>query len=110
MKAGNENKVSLHLLAGAVALALGAMACNGAISDEGSPSGGGPNTGSANNGGSSPGTGGVKSNPPPVGGAGGGGGSAVGGTLDSGRIDIHRLNNFEYDNTMRDLLGVDGMA
>jgi hypothetical protein len=30
--------------------------------------------------------------------------------LDPGRIDTHRLNNFEYDNTMRDLLGVDGMA
>jgi hypothetical protein len=30
--------------------------------------------------------------------------------LDSGRIDIDRLNNYEYDNTMMDLLGVNGMA
>ena len=30
--------------------------------------------------------------------------------LDVGRVSIHRLNNLEYDNTMRDLLGVDGMA
>jgi hypothetical protein len=110
MKAGNENKVSLHLLAGAVALALGAMACNGAISDEGgNPSGGGPNTGSGNTGGPGSGTGGVKMNPPPVGGSGGAGGTGVV-SLDSGRIDVHRLNNFEYDNTMKDLLGVDGMA
>ena len=56
--------------------------------------------------------------PPPVdpgGQAGGGGvcdcpvptGSAP---LDSGRIDIDRLNNYEYDNTIMDLLGVNGMA
>jgi hypothetical protein len=32
------------------------------------------------------------------------------GPLDSGRIDVDRLNNFEYDNTVKDLLGVDGMA
>jgi hypothetical protein len=30
--------------------------------------------------------------------------------LDVGRVSVHRLNNFEYDNTMRDLVGVDGMA
>jgi hypothetical protein len=52
--------------------------------------------------------------------AGGGLGGSVGGCncpapktpgpLDPGRIDIHRLNNFEYDNTMMDLLGVNGMA
>ncbi len=29
---------------------------------------------------------------------------------DVGRIDVDRLNNYEYDNTMMDLLGVDGMA
>jgi uncharacterized protein DUF1592/uncharacterized protein DUF1588/uncharacterized protein DUF1595/uncharacterized protein DUF1585/uncharacterized protein DUF1587 len=29
---------------------------------------------------------------------------------DVGRISIHRLNNLEYDNTMRDLVGVDAMA
>jgi hypothetical protein len=31
-------------------------------------------------------------------------------SFDPGRIDVDRLNNFEYDNTVRDLLGVDGMA
>jgi hypothetical protein len=30
------------------------------------------------------------------------------GPLDSGRIAIHRLNNLEYDNTIRDLVGVTG--
>jgi hypothetical protein len=110
MKAGNESKVSLHLLVGAVSLALGAMACNGAISNEGGGNGG---PGPASGGGAStggPGTGGgAVSKPPPTGG-GGSGGASMGGPLDSGRIDVHRLNNFEYDNTMRDLLGVDGMA
>ncbi|MDB4983364.1 MAG: hypothetical protein JWM82_4116, partial [Myxococcales bacterium] len=33
---------------------------------------------------------------------------ATGGPLDSGRIAIHRLNNLEYDNTIRDLVGVTG--
>jgi hypothetical protein len=28
--------------------------------------------------------------------------------VDPGRVSIHRLNNTEYDNTIRDLLGVDG--
>jgi hypothetical protein len=32
------------------------------------------------------------------------------GPLDPGRIDIDRLNNYQYDNTMMDLLGVNGMA
>jgi hypothetical protein len=30
--------------------------------------------------------------------------------LDPGRVSIHRLNNFEYDNTVLDLVGVKGMA
>jgi hypothetical protein len=34
----------------------------------------------------------------------------LGPSLDVGRISIHRLNNFEYDNTVHDLLGVQGMA
>jgi hypothetical protein len=46
--------------------------------------------------------------PPPVTGAGGSGGAPV--ALDSGRIDIDRLNNLEYDNTIMTLLGVNGMA
>jgi hypothetical protein len=40
--------------------------------------------------------------------SGGSAGVPVG--LDVGRISIHRLNNFEYDNTIRDLVGVSGMA
>ena len=67
------------------ATALGAMACNGAISDPGQSTGGAPS-----------------------GAAGSGTGGAV--VPDVGRISIHRLNNLEYDNTMRDLVGVDAMA
>jgi hypothetical protein len=88
---------------GAAALvALGA--CNGARAPITTPTGG-------STGGSGGGSG--------VGGGGGGGGGAGGcpcpvpmgrGQLDPGRISVHRLNNFEYDNTMKDLLGVDGMA
>jgi len=38
--------------------------------------------------------------------ASGSGGNAVGnGPVDPGRVAIHRLNNTEYDNTVRDLLG-----
>jgi hypothetical protein len=37
-------------------------------------------------------------------------GSAGSVSIDPGRVDIDRLNNYEYDNTMMDLLGVDGMA
>jgi len=33
------------------------------------------------------------------------GGTAACGTVDPGRITIHRLNNLEFDNTVRDLLG-----
>jgi len=113
MKAGNESMVRApslsSLLACGVVAAFGAMACNGAISGEGtSPTGdmtGG--TGSGN-----PGTGLVPTGP-------GAAGSSVGGTgtggvgatsSDPGRISIHRLNNLEYDNTMMDLVGVPGMA
>ena len=56
--------------------------------------------------------------PTPAGGAGNGGtagtsgaaGTTPTGTPDVGSVAVHRLNNLEYDNTMRDLLGVDGMA
>jgi hypothetical protein len=76
---------------------------------------------SARPGGDSGGGPGGDSSEAPSGGSGGSGGVGPGGgsggtappglgPLDSGRIDIHRLNNFEYDNTMKDLLGVDGMA
>jgi hypothetical protein len=112
MKAGNESKVSLQLLAGAVALALGAMACNGAISGEtGSGTGTGTGAGASTGSGAGATTGAAASMavpmpPMPT----GTGGMGVVGPLDSGRISIHRLNNFEYDNTMRDLLNVDGMA
>ena len=107
MKPGNESKVSLHLtLACAAAVALSTMACNGAISDLGGGTGTGSGSGASV--GSTGTAGGAMANPPT--GAGGTGGTAVTGPLDSGRISIHRLNNLEYDNTMMDLLGVDGMA
>jgi len=46
------------------------------------------------------------------GGAGGAGGSTVlppgvAGPINPGRVVAHRLNNVEYDNTVRDLVGVD---
>jgi hypothetical protein len=111
MKAGNESKVSFHLMACAAALALGAMACNGAISTPGGTPGGGPGSGSgsAASGVVPSGTGGaIQMNQPT--GAGGAGGAPSTGPLDSGRLDIDRLNNLEYDNTIMALLGVDGMA
>ena len=81
----------------ALALALGATGCYGAVGQ--GPSGGGAsggNSGSAGTGGSA--------------GAGAAGtGTPVPG-VDPGRVAIHRLNNLEYDNTMRDLVGVPGMA
>jgi hypothetical protein len=113
MKAGNVSKVPpLHLrttLGCAVALAIGSVACNGAISNEGGEPGNGSMTGA---GGSSsqtggPGTGGTSTSNPPDAGAAGGGAPVA---LDSGRIAIHRLNNLEYDNTVHDLLGVQGVA
>jgi hypothetical protein len=125
MRAGNESKVPALsfrwlLIGGFAASMVGAIACNGdigGIGGTGSPTGssmtGVSPSGSAGTG--LPGTGmggqaavgmtttgaagmapGTK--PPPMGGG------------DVGRISIHRLNNLEYDNTVRDLLGVPGMA
>ncbi len=119
MKAASDSKFPpLHLmLMSAAALALGAMACNGAIGEAGMPATGSPGAGSAGSGGpgsaGNPGTGGIIPNPPT--GTAGTTASGTAGTgqvtpLDSGRISVHRLNNLEYDNTVRDLLGVDGMA
>jgi hypothetical protein len=124
MKAGNERKVPpLHLtLVCAAATAFGAMACNGAISNEGSsptgsPTGSAPaGVGTGNAGSTGAAATGVVPNPPTgtagVGGPGGPGtgGAGPAGPFDSGRIAIHRLNNLEYDNTVQDLLGVMGMA
>jgi len=114
MKAGNESMIptsSLRgLLACGVVAAFGAMACNGAISGEGMTPGGGNMTGGGGTTGGNPGAGATTPipNPPTAGSTGtGGAGSA---STDPGRISIHRLNNLEYDNTIRDLVGVDGMA
>jgi hypothetical protein len=71
----------------ALALAVGAVAgCSGQIS-EGVPGGGA-------------GSGAAGAPPPPPGCDG----------CDVGRVSVHRLNNLEYDNTIRDLLGVTSMA
>jgi hypothetical protein len=80
----------------AVATAVGVAACNGAITDPRVNPTGGQTTGAAG-----------------TGGGGGGPAAGAGGTVlvpDVGRISVHRLNNLEYDNTMRDLVGVDAMA
>jgi hypothetical protein len=79
------------------AFALGAAACTGAISGDPSVGPAPPLTGAAGSGGGAAGTGAGGVVVPP-------------GTLDVGSVAVHRLNNLEYDNTMRDLLGVDGMA
>jgi hypothetical protein len=47
---------------------------------------------------------GTSQNPGPAG-AGGGASSVANAVIDPGRVAIHRLNNNEYDNTVRDLLG-----
>ncbi|HEY0713536.1 MAG TPA: DUF1592 domain-containing protein [Polyangia bacterium] len=105
----------LRVLGWAFALSLTA-ACTGQISGSdpsgsgngapgasgGNTSGGGTGTGSGS-GSSGSGTG--------TSGSGNGSGTSGGGTTnpvnaDVGRIAIHRLNNTEYDNTIRDLLGV----
>src|SRR4051812_46431740 len=77
-----------------VALALSAAACTGDISE-------------------APGLGGGAHGGP----GGGGGGNAGEGPepippadADVGRVAIHRLNSLEYDNTIRDLLGVTSNA
>lgn len=64
--------------------------------------GGGAGSGSNNNNDNN-GTAGSGSGPGP--GPGQGGGPPITGTTDPGRVEIHRLNNTEYNNTVRDLLG-----
>jgi hypothetical protein len=122
MRAGNESNVPAFsfrwLLACGLAASIGVVACNGDIggiggtgSPTGSPTGsmsGGAGTGLPGSGVGGQGAIGVSPTgaagmqpplkPPPMGGG------------DVGRISIHRLNNLEYDNTVRDLLGVPGMA
>jgi Protein of unknown function (DUF1592)/Protein of unknown function (DUF1588)/Protein of unknown function (DUF1585)/Protein of unknown function (DUF1595)/Protein of unknown function (DUF1587) len=83
-------------------VALGAMAfasaCTGKIGNAGSwargPNGG-DGTSTSGTGSSATGTGGNSS----------GSGTGGGGVVDPGRVGIHRLNNTEYNNTVRDLLG-----
>jgi hypothetical protein len=113
MKAGNESMVPTSSLRGlltcGVVAALGAMACNGAIGNEGG-TGSGDMSGNGSGGttGGNTGMGLYGGNPPVAGTTGTGGAGST--TTDPGRISIHRLNNLEYDNTMMDLVGVPGMA
>jgi hypothetical protein len=77
------------------ALALAAAACTGAIK------GAGPSSGAGAAGATATGAGGA-----PVGtGAAGTGPVGPSGPIDPGRVTLHRLNNTEYDNTVRDLFG-----
>jgi hypothetical protein len=91
MKARNESTVRAPILFWTLSfsIASGVLACTGAIGDQGKSAGAGP-----------------------MGGGAGGAGPIVMTRVngDVGRVSIHRLNNLEYDNTLRDLLGVDGMA
>jgi hypothetical protein len=109
MKAGYESKnpvsLSRWLLAGGLAVAFGTMACNGAITDEPGLAGGAGSSSSGSAGQTGAGGGPMMMPPTPTtGGAGAGGPPPV---YDVGRVAIHRLNNLEYDNTVRDLVGVD---
>src|SRR4051812_8085771 len=87
MKAAHTSMVSTcslrWLLASGLVASLGAAACNGDI--------GGVQATGPNGGGNTPGVLGPGSHP------------AAG--IDPGRVAIHRLNNTEYNNTVRDLLG-----
>jgi hypothetical protein len=74
------------ILLGTLALA---PACTGTIRGAGAPSGGGEAGGAAGAGM----TGAAGTAP------------AMPGEIDPGRVTLHRLNNTEYDNTVRDLLG-----
>jgi hypothetical protein len=89
-------------------LVIAASACTGTISDEPAPYGSFPGENpDAENPATGPrGTSGSGSSPTnkPSGQAGQGGAAAQ--SSDVGRVDLHRLNNTEYDNTVRDLLGV----
>jgi hypothetical protein len=76
-----------------VAFALAVSAAAGCTGDIGQGPGGPGAAGSSGAAGNTP----PPPPPPPPGG-------------DVGRIAIHRLNNLEYDNTIRDLLGVPSMA
>lgn len=80
-------------------------ACTGDIgpSDQDSPVGPGSSAGAsgAGSGGAGAGNGGTGAN-----GSAGAGGQGADPAAQAGRVGIHRLNNLEYDNTVRDLLGV----
>jgi hypothetical protein len=108
MKLGHDTKLIPSVLACGLFAALGLVACNGDIGDPNGNPGGGGSTGNAGVTGNAgiPGGGGATSIPDPPKAGNGGGGMA--GPLDSGRVSIHRLNNLEYDNTMRDLVGFTG--
>jgi hypothetical protein len=88
------------------AAARAAVGCKGVMRADLGPSGGATSGGAA----------GSTMTDPPFTGVGGTiiegpvTGAAGSPPLDVGRISIHRLNNFEYDNTVHDLLGVHGMA
>jgi hypothetical protein len=99
------------LLSGVASAVIFTGACMGSIGAPGTTGTGSPSPGSTVNGNSS-GSGGLSGPPPPVGGSGSTGGSgsstavAPTGPLDPGTVSAHRLNAFEYDNTVNDLLGL----
>ena len=91
-----------------VLLALLLAACSGQIQRNQGPAGSEPftpgeSTGTGTQAGASTGNKPGKSNAPGAAGASGANGAQAG---DVNRVGVHRLNNNEYDNTVRDLLGV----
>ena len=100
-------------LTGALALSWLATACTGTVGPGGDDLVGGngtpgmpnkPGTPGAGGSSGSPGTGGTAGTNPVV------PGPPAATMGDVGRVGIHRLNNTEYDNTIRDLLGVTASA
>jgi hypothetical protein len=89
----------------------GAGGCTGTIGSippgSATGTGGTPNVATTGTGGANVGTGtGGTSSTTGTGGTGGAGGSTVAcGAVDPGRVTIHRMNNLEFNNTVRDLLG-----
>ena len=85
----------------ALALTVGSIGCTGTAGvrrgsdngNEGGTTGGGGNGGGGKGAGGATGTGGMMTLPP--------------GAIAPGRVTIRRLNRLEYDNTIRDLIGLD---
>ena len=114
MKTANQQGLLRHprtllLSSAALGAVVFAAACTGNIGPGGGPAGGLSATSGSGSGIAASGSSTIGGLPPTVtSGASSGGGTVAGTpqTLDPGTVGVHRLNNFEYDNTVNDLLGL----